>query len=254
MRPPSFRPPPPRPSSAPYVIEVVVSSVRSSENAERGGATRLELCSALSAAGVTPSEGLLRTVKARVRIPVFVMIRPREGDFCYDGGELDVMRAEIDAIAAAGADGFVFGVSKRDGQVDVERTHELVKRCHGLPVVFHRAIDIAPDPFEALDAIVDAGCVRVMTSGGAHTAPEGIERIVAMHEYAGGRVTVMPGGAIRADTFHEVLRPELLEYHLSGRTPIRSPLASRLFDLDWAETDEDNIRSVVEAAARLAAP
>ncbi|MFM7726141.1 MAG: copper homeostasis protein CutC, partial [Flavobacteriales bacterium] len=125
----------------PYLIEVVASTVHSCVEAQLGGAGRIELCSALAAAGITPSSGLLEVVKRHVAIPIFVMIRPREGDFIYDASEIEVMKREIDLLGASGADGFVFGCLKSDSTIDTAITSDLVKHCGSIPVTFHRAID-----------------------------------------------------------------------------------------------------------------
>lgn len=235
----------------PPVVEVVATSVRSCVAAVRGGAKRLELVSAFSSGGTTPSDGMLRAVKRAVALPVFVMIRPREGDFSYDDTEFDVMRAEIDSCAEAGADGFVFGVLDNKGHVDTKRVRELVARCGTKPCVFHRAFDLTPSREAALDAVIDAGFVRVMTSGGAKTAPEGTTAILRTHEDARGRIEVMPGGAITPKTFAQVMRPEFSSYHLGGRARVVSPMRSELFELDYAETAEESIREIVNQLDEL---
>lgn len=229
-------------------IEVVASSVQSCVNAELGGADRIELCSALATAGVTPSSGLLETVKKHISIPVYVMIRPREGDFCYDNTELEVFKREVENLQEAGADGFVFGVLKPNGVVNEQVMRELVAFCHPFPVTFHRAIDCTPDMMEALEAIIDCGCSRILTSGGKASGLEGIEQIEMLAEKAANRIIIMPGGGIRPDTFPSMLRKSIHEYHLSGRLPIQSPMPSTLFDMNWAETDEASIAQVVELA------
>lgn len=231
-----------------FTIEVVASSVLSCINAEKGGANRIELCSALATAGVTPSNGMLIAVKENISIPVFVMIRPREGDFCYDKREIETFKREIDSLQKAGADGFVFGLLLPNGHVDVKSTRELVDFCKPYPVTFHRAVDCTPNPVNAIEDIVLTGCERVLTSGGAATGPEGRDNIMAMNEKANGRISVMPGGGIRPDTFPIMLHDTIHEYHLSGRKPVISESSVRLFDMDWAETDELSISEVVAKA------
>jgi copper homeostasis protein len=234
-----------------FKIEVVASSVLSCMRAEAGGASRIELCSALATAGVTPSSGLLEAVKKNVSLPVYVMIRPREGDFCYDKTEIDVMKREIENLQKSGADGFVFGVLLQNGRVDVPMTSELVKFCHPYPVTFHRAFDCTPFLSEALEAVIESGCERILTSGGKTTGPEGIEHIAELAELALDRIIIMPGGGIRPDTFPQMLRKHIREYHLSGRLPVQSVMPSTLFDMNWAETDETSIREVVQCATEF---
>ena len=228
----------------PYLIEVVASTVHSCVEAEQGGAGRIELCSALGSAGVTPSSGLLEVVKLHITIPVYVMIRPREGDFTYSNQEIEVMLREIDLLGASGADGFVFGALNVDNTINTELTSLLVKHCGSIPVTFHRAVDITPDPIQAVREIIDCGCERILTSGGKKSVSEGIETILAMHDAAGGKISIMPGGRIKPDTFNTIYRSVLNEYHLSGRAPRLSHSPSTLFEMDWAETMKEAITKV----------
>jgi copper homeostasis protein len=228
----------------PFLIEVVASTVHSCVEAERGGAGRIELCSALGSAGITPSSGLLEVVKRYISIPVYVMIRPREGDFTYSILEIEVMKREIDLLGASGADGFVFGALNEDATINVHLTSMLVKHCAGIPVTFHRAVDVTPNPVQAVQAIIDCGCERILTSGGKKSAPEGIDTILAMQELAGGHIQIMPGGGIRTDTFDQVYRPTIKEYHLSGRIKRNSKTSSTLFEMDWAETTQVSISEI----------
>jgi copper homeostasis protein len=229
----------------PYLIEVVASTVHSCEEAELGGAGRIELCSALGAAGITPSSGLLEVIKRHVAIPIYVMIRPREGDFTYSKDEVEVMKREIDLLGASGADGFVFGCLRADSTIDVELTRELVSHCGQIPVTFHRAIDCTPNLIHAVGEIAECGCERILTSGGKSTGPEGRDTILAMHAAANHRIRIMPGGGIKPETFERIYHPDIAEYHLSGRSPKRSATASTLFEMDWAETTREAIARVV---------
>lgn len=230
-----------------YIIEVVTSSVYSSVEAEKGGAKRIELCGALATAGITPSAGLFRMVRKNISIPVYVMIRPREGNFCYSSQEVEVMLEEIRFFKSEGADGFVFGALDPDGTVDIKTTSKLVDACGDIPVTFHRAIDLTPDIFEAADEIIQCGCKRILTSGGKTTGPEGAAVIHRLAEYVDGRISIMPGGGIRPETFGVMLNRNIHEYHLSGRLPVRSEFQSELFDMNWAETSADEIAKVIES-------
>lgn len=227
------------------IIEVVTSSVHSSVEAEIGGAGRIELCGALATAGITPSPGLFLQVKKSVSIPVYVMIRPREGNFCYSDTEFSVMLEEINYFKSTGADGFVFGLLNEDGTVDITRTRILVEACGEFPVTFHRAIDVTPDIFQAMEDIISCGCKRILTSGGAPTGPEGVESIHKLADQAGDRIIIMPGGGIRPDTFEKMVHTKIMEYHLSGRLPVISSFQSGIFDMNWAETDRGEIRKCI---------
>jgi copper homeostasis protein len=226
------------------LIEVVASTVHSCIEAELGGAGRIELCAALATAGLTPGSALLKEVKKNISIPVYVMIRPREGDFCYDNQEIDLIKKEIDILQESGADGFVFGLLNEDNRVDIARTRELVEYCRPYPVTFHRAIDCTPDPVGAIEDVIATGCIRVLTSGGAGTGPEGRATIEAMLERAQDKILIMPGGGIRRDTFPDVLINGIYEYHLSGRVPVTPKNKTTLFDMSRQETSHHEIKAV----------
>ena len=120
------------------LLEVCVDCLESAKNAAESGAARLELCSALSLGGLTPSAGLLRAVKRQIKTPAFVMIRSRHGDFVYDDDEIEVMRDDVTALKESGADGFVFGVLNRDASVNQAACRVLLEAAHPLPCTFHR--------------------------------------------------------------------------------------------------------------------
>ena len=196
------------------LIEAVVETVDTAVAADRSGAGRLELCANLDVGGTTPDEATIARVVKAVRIPVFVMIRPRAGTFVYSDEEMEQMRRAIATAAANGAAGIVVGVLRPDHRVDLERTRALVELARPLPVTFHRAIDETPDLLVAIDDLIDAGISRVLTSGGAATAIEGLDLLAKLVERAGSRLTVMPGGGIRAHNAGEVIeRTRAREIH-----------------------------------------
>jgi len=180
-------------------VEVVVDSVASASAAERGGAVRVELCGSLIEGGITPSAGLIELTRAAVSIGIFVMIRPRGGDFNYDADEFELMQRDIGVARRLGADGVVFGLLNRDGTVDIESTRKLVDMARPLAVTFHRAFDMTPDLFQALEDICKAGVDRLLTSGGAQTAPQGSDMIARLVQRAGGRIAIMPGSGIKPE-------------------------------------------------------
>ena len=135
------------------LLECCVASVESAVNAELGGAGRVELCSALELGGVTPSSAAIRLARERIGIPLFVLIRPRGGDFHYSPLEVEVMKTDIAAARDLGADGIVLGILREDGNVDVERTAELIEAAGGASITFHRAFDSTPDPLAALETL-----------------------------------------------------------------------------------------------------
>ncbi|CAG09357.1 unnamed protein product, partial [Tetraodon nigroviridis] len=176
-----------------FLMEVCVDSVESAVNAERGGAGRLELCSSLTEGGLTPSLGLLQVVKEYVKIPVYVMVRPRGGDFLYSDQEVQVMRKDIELMKRHGADGLVLGALTEDGRVDAELCMELLGAARPLPVTFHRAFDMAHDPVVTLETLVSLGFQRVLTSGCDTSALEGLPVIKRLVDQAKERILIMPG-------------------------------------------------------------
>jgi copper homeostasis protein len=187
-------------------IEACVETVASAVAAERGGAQRLEFCANLADAGTTPSTSTIAAVKARIAIPVFVIIRPRGGGFVYSDFELDGMRRDIAEAQRLGVDGIVTGVLRRDARVDEARTKMLVAEAGALPVTFHRAFDVTPDQSEALETLVACGVQRVLTSGGAPSALEGADQLRALVVQAAGRIGVLAGGSIWKEQIPELVR------------------------------------------------
>ncbi len=188
------------------LLEVCCGSLDDALEAEAGGADRVELCSSLFVGGLTPSFGTIAEAVRRLRIPAIVMIRPRGGGFCYSEAEFAAMQRDAETAIAQGAAGIVFGVLTADGAIDVPRTRQLRDLAGTRDAVFHRAFDVTPDPFRALDQLVDLGITRVLTSGQQDTVPEGVELIKRLVEYAGDRITVMPGGGVKLWNVEEVVR------------------------------------------------
>jgi copper homeostasis protein len=188
------------------LIEAAVGTLEAAFAAERVGPDRIELCVNLNEGGTTPSTGLIAAVIDATRLPVFVLIRPRAGDFVYGDDQINLMIRDVDTAANIGIAGIVTGVLTSDGRVDVERTRALVKAAAGLPVTFHRAFDFAINMPDALEQLIDLGVTRVLTSGGAPTALEGAEVIAALVDQAGGRISVVAGGGIREHNVSDVIR------------------------------------------------
>jgi copper homeostasis protein len=187
------------------LLEVAIETVEDALAAERGGADRLELCSALDLGGLTPTVGMLLQIRAAVRLPVLVMLRPRAGDFVYSPTELDVMSRDLELFLPHQPDGFVFGPLNVDGRVNSEAAGKLRQQCGTRQAVFHRAFDRTPKHADALDELIRLNFTRVLTSGREQTATEGIKKIKAAVEHAGDRIEVLPCGKVRAENAVTVL-------------------------------------------------
>lgn len=182
-----------------WELEVCASQYYDALAAEEGGAQRIELCSALSLGGLTPSLGLLRQLRAKLSIAIFPLIRLRAGDFCYTPEEVAVMEEDIRLMRLEGADGFVFGCLTSGGDYDTEANAKLLEAAGGLPCTFHRAFDIAPRRAALLSSIIEDGFVRLLTSGGAATALEGVEELHELVLLAKDRIKIQCGSGVMAD-------------------------------------------------------
>lgn len=197
------------------LLEVCVEDADGLKAAVDGGADRIELCAALSVGGLTPSPGLM-AMAGSLDIPVYAMIRPRPGDFIFGTKDIDVMRAEIDAVRSAGLSGVVLGASRPGGALDTATLRVLVEHSAGLGLTLHRAFDLVPDFAEAIDVAVDLGFERVLTSGGAKTAFDGLEALAVISTAAKGRLSIMPGSGVNRQTIEAILsRLSVSEVHSS---------------------------------------
>lgn len=210
----------------------------------------------MSESGTTPSIGLVSAILERINLPVFVMIRPRGGDFMFEDAELDVMRRDIDALKRAGVHGVVSGALGHGGVIDVEATRSLVDAADPLPFTFHRAFDLVPELEFAVDQLRSIGVRRVLTSGGATTALVGADAIARLAQRAGNSMTLVAGGAVRADHVVDLVRTAgVTEVH-ARPTRMRHSGMQLARELRFgvaaaspqrAELDSDSIRAIALA-------
>jgi copper homeostasis protein len=198
------------------LIEAAVDSAVAAERAVLEGAGRLEVCSQLEVGGLTPSLELLRQ-SLSLGVPVVAMSRLRAGDFVYDRPELEQLMADAAVMREAGAHGIVCGMLTRDHTIDDGAVTRMAQICSGVDSVFHRAFDDTPDAREALETLIERGVTRVLTSGHAVTAAEGVASLATLAEEAAGRIQILPGGGIRAhNVVHIVRRTGVTQVHARG--------------------------------------
>jgi copper homeostasis protein len=198
-------------------LEVVVYNIESALKALDGGADRLEICASPGEGGTTPSFGVIEVIRQNVTCDVYVMIRPRGGDFNYSRYEFHAMKRDITQYQKISVDGFVLGILTTDGRIDKVRCRELIDRARPLKVTCHRAFDMTRDPFEALEDCIEVGFERILTSGHRTKAAEGIDLIGALVERAKGRIIIMPGSGVNEGNVEEISRrTRATEFHFSA--------------------------------------
>jgi len=232
------------------IIEVCVDTVESAIAAQLGGADRVELCASLLEGGVTPSAGAIELARKSLSIPIQVMIRPRGGDFLYSHVDFETMKRDLEVAKRLGADGVVLGILTADGEVDRERTRELIESARPLAVTFHRAFDMTRDPYQAMEDLIELGVDRVLTSGQAASAAEGAKLIRDLVETARGRIAVMAGGGLNETNIRQVVAGSgVRELHFSGRSTMDSVMRYRNLNvaLGSAQEHSEYQRLVVDA-------
>ena len=222
-------------------VEICCNSHISAANAKAGGATRIELCRELEIGGLTPICKDIVHCKLALGLRVHVLVRPRGGDFCYDEGELDMIRREIDVCQQNGADAVVVGFLTREGKIDEALTREMVRRARGMEVTFHRAFDeVRQDPQEALEAVIRCGCHRLLTSGCQASAWEGRDVIKNLVRQAQGRIKILAGAGITPENVRDII-------NYTGVTEVHGSCKHTLRD-GTVETDAEIVRALINNA------
>lgn len=239
-----------------FTLEVCANSVQSAINAQIAGAKRIELCENLFIGGTTPSYGCIKTTRERVDIAINILIRPRIGDFLYSDIEFEQIKNDILVAKQLGVNGIVCGILRPNGEVDTERTAELVELSKPLTFTFHRAFDFTPDPYKALEDIIKTGATHILTSGQKNKAADSVDLLCELVKKAANRVAIMPGSGINADTIKHILNTGANEFHMSGVKDVESKMIYRKENLtlngnslpDYVNqvSDVESIKMVVE--------
>lgn len=239
-----------------FILEVCANSVQSAINAQIAGAKRIELCENLFIGGTTPSYGCIKTTREKVDIAINVLIRPRIGDFLYSDNEFEQIKNDILAAKQLGVNGIVCGILLPNGEVDIERTTELVELSKPLTFTFHRAFDFTPDPYKALEDIIKTGATHILTSGQKNKAADSVDLLCELVKKAANRIVIMPGSGINAETIKSIVNSGAKEFHMSGVKDVESKMIYRKENLtlngnslpDYVDqiSDVESIKKVVE--------
>lgn len=223
-------------------LEIACNHLNSCLHAQQAGANRIELFENLPEGGCTPSFGMIKLVKQLVDIPVYVMIRPRGGDFCYSDNEFTIMQADIEQCLQLGVDGIVFGILTEQGQVDVDRCKVLQQLWQYKPITFHRAIDRSEDIISSAQMICDMGFERILSSGGQRDVTKGKETLRTMQEQVGKDIIIMPGAGITVDNIASIVAfCGVREVHATAKKeiPSRTGSLNTMFSdtLSWSDPE-----------------
>jgi copper homeostasis protein len=238
------------------LLEICAFNLPAALVAQGAGADRIEFCAGPEEGGVTPSAGLIRGARELLRIPLYPIIRPREGDFLYSAEEFAVMMRDVELCRGLGCDGVVIGMLLADGRVDQLRCRRLVEAAYPMGVTFHRAFDRAADPFDALETIIGIGCERILTSGQRPVAMEGAELLHELVRQADERIVVMPGSGVRSGNIAELAaKSGAVEFHTSARVAGASAMqfvnSAMQEDLSMVMADEGEIRRIKQIISTL---
>ncbi len=241
-------------------FEISIDSVQSAINAERAGAQRVELCAGLTEGGTTPSIGMIKTVRKHINLQMFVIIRPRGGDFLYTHDEFEAMCNDILEAKKNGADGIVSGALTADGEIDIEKTKKMVELTYPLPFTFHRAFDMCNNSNEALEQLIEIKVSRILTSGQKQSAESGADLLSEIVKQADERITIMPGAGINVNNIIPLIKKtKATEYHFSGKKSFPSNMvyinknismgsSNNIEEYSIIRSDYDIISSVITKA------
>lgn len=242
----------------PYQLEVAANSVASAMAAQAGGASRIELCGALELGGITPSVAQIAMAREHLHIPLYVLIRPRGGDFLYTDLECEQMQRDIETCEALGCDGVVLGVLDAEGRIDAARCRSLMNSVGRMGVTFHRAFDLTRDFEQALEDLITLGIERVLTSGGQISAIDGAATLRKLVSQGTGCIQVMPGAGITSGNLAALVQATgAREFHASAKRQFPSGMQHRrpaLSEMEGGEirSDQEQVAAMVEVLKGLA--
>lgn len=233
-----------------FSLEVCSFNLQSSVIAERAGAVRVELCDNPVEGGTNPSYGTIKRVREKISIKLYPILRPRSGNYYYDDEDFAIIKEDIRICKELGCDGISVGIQKIDGEIDIERFKKIVEWAYPMGVTCNRAFDATPDPFQALEDIITAGCERVLTSGQASAAPDAGLILGQLVKQANGRISIMPGAGVRSSNLKKLIDESgAHEYHTSARKIIPDPMTFQNLNVtdkgDLYLANEEELKAII---------
>ncbi|UOB19021.1 copper homeostasis protein CutC [Abyssalbus ytuae] len=222
------------------IIEICCNGFESAKNAEEAGANRIELCAELGVGGVTPSFGLLDMVLEKLNIPVYVLIRPRSGDFVYGEAELEIMMKDIEKCKAMGVAGIVSGILKDNYEIDIDKTKMLIDAGKGMDFTFNRAFDLIPDALYGLEQLMQTGCKRILTSGQHKKAVNGMGLLKELKKKGKDIISIMPGSGVNEGNIEIFKKNGFNELHFSASVIKEKNIAASRFSMNSFHLISDN--------------
>lgn len=249
-----------------YTLEICVDSVESAINAEKGGATRLELCSNLIIGGTTPTKSLFEEVKKNVNIPINVLIRPRFGDFLYSNYEVNIVKNEIKMFRELGADGIVVGILTKEGEIDLDNMKKFIDEAKDIPITFHRAFDVCKNPLKAFYQLQELGVQNILTSGQAQDCLKGKKLLKELVEISNknskNKTEILVGAGLNIGNISEIISfTGATNFHFSAKRIKQSQMEYRkenvnmglkeFSEFEIVETDENLVREMADYLNKL---
>jgi copper homeostasis protein len=232
-----------------FSLEVCAFNVQSCIIAQRAGAVRAELCDNPVEGGTTPSFGAIKQAREKVTIQLYPIIRPRAGNYFYDEEEFAIMQKDILLCKEMGCDGISVGIQLQNGNIDTERFKRIVEWAYPMGVTSNRVFDAAPDPFKALEDIIECGCERILTSGQKSAAPDAIEMLTKLVAQADERIIIMPGAGVRSSNIERLISTGAREFHTSARKVIPNNVTHQNPDIldigNPVVADEEELKRIV---------
>ena len=232
-------------------LEVIGFNIESCIAAQEGGAHRIELCSGPGEGGTTPSYAFIKAAREKLHIDLYVMIRPRGGDFLYSDEEFEIMKNDITVCKELSCDGIVTGILTSDGKIDIKRNKELIELAYPMPATFHRAFDRVVDPVQALEEVIDLGFERILTSGLQPRGAEGIQMLSQLVKQANERIIIMPGSGVNSENIISIAKESgVTELHSSAGIYAKSKMQYQNADmkesLDHFTVDKDEVKKMIQ--------